>query len=275
MVRKSLLALLLVLPALGAGRPAGADPKFLEAYPDIFGARTLLGSPTDARPKDAIQNQETGEGNGRNSAFILGGFGRFSSGPGPYTAAGGGIGYSHAGGAHPFEVKVAGYDFNPHSVGGFDLPGRLGIDGTAKFILWQSPNAGLPVVSAVGRYRNINNIFHRWDAALAVDQKVFSKMYITGNLGYGSIDTVGFGGDHSAFVSGVGATYEISPKLSIAANYVPENAVENRDFWSAALTYAVNRDLAISGGGGKDDTFFGQFTYKFGKRGGTAAAAQK
>ena len=61
----------------------------------------------------------------------------------------------------------------------------------------------------------------------------------------------------------------------IGANYVPKNATEFEDFWGAQLSYAVNNNLAINAGGGKHKTFFGQVTYKIGKRSGTAAAVQQ
>jgi len=281
MVRKSLLAASLALLVVGVGRPAKADPKFLESYPDIFGARTLLASPSDSRPKDAVQNQESGEGNARNNAITVGAFGRFTgSAFPPYTTIGGGLAYTSAGGSHPWEVKIAGYDFNPHSVAGFDPPGRLGDDATVKIIAWQPKESYLPVLSVVGRYRNINHIFHRWDATLALDEKVFNHLFVTGNVGYGTTDIVHTGilgtvADHSAMTSGAGLTWEISRKLSLAGNYVPKNATEFEDFWGAQLSYAVNNNLAINAGGGKHKTFFGQVTYKIGKRSGTAAAVQQ
>jgi len=283
MVNKSLLAVSLALLAIGVGRPAQADPKFLEAYPDIFGARTFLGSPSDSRPKDAYQNQESGEGNARKRAFIVGAFGRFTGSDfPPYTAVGGGVGYADvSSAAHPWEVKVQGYDYNPHRLGFIDPADRLGLDATAKFVVWQSAHSYLPVISLVGRYRNINGFFNRWDAGIALDQKIVNHLYVTGNAGYGTADYVHSNivgnsfNDHSAFVSGAGLTWEIGRKLSLAGNYVPDNAVENEDFWAAALTYAVNNDLAISGGGGKHKTFFAQVTYKIGKRGEATSAAQQ
>jgi len=280
MVRKSLLALSLALLAVGVGRPAKADPKFLEAYPDIFGARTLLGSPSDSRPKDALQNQESGD-NARSHAFTVAAFGRFTGGAfPPYTTVGGGFAYTDVSGSHPWEVKVGGYDFNPHSLAGFDPPSRLGLDGTAKIVAWQSRNSYLPVVSLYGRYRNINQIFHRWDGGIAVDQKVVSHVFVTGNVGYGNTDIVHTGilggvGDHSALTSGGGLTWEITKKLSLAGDYAPKNAVEFEDFWTAQLSYAASRNLAVSAGGGKHKTFFGQVSYKFGKGASTAAAQQK
>jgi len=284
MVRKSLLAASLALLAVGVGRPAKADAKFLEAYPDIFGARTLLGSPSDPRPKDAIQNQETGEGNARKSAFIVGAFGRFASGEHtlPFTAVGGGLGYTSVSGSHPWEVKIGGYDFNPHSLApGINPAGRLGLDATAKIIAWQPAQSYLPVVSLVGRYRNINDFFHRWDGTIAFDEKVMKSVYVTGNVGYGSTDFVrtsllGFGApEKSGITAGAGLTWAVSRKLSLAGNYVGDTAVEPEDFWSAAITYAANNDLSFSAGGGKHKTFFGQLIYKFGKRGESTAAAQQ
>jgi len=282
MVRNSLIAASLALLVAGAAGPVRADAKFLEPYTDIFGARTFLGSPTDTRPKDAWQNQESGEGNARSSAFIIAPFGRFQSGRGaflPYTAAGGTVGWAtNSLRGHPLEISANLYDFNPHPAFGFNLDHRLGVDGKLKFVLWEPRQSGLPVISLVGRFRHLDNLLDRYDAVLAFDQKITNDLYFTGNLGYGRNDFRGvFRGvrDVDGFVAGAGLTYQIHPKLSFSANYVPTVVIDGEDLYGFSAVYAANRDLAISVGGGKHVNFYGQISYKFGPRGGGAAQTQK
>jgi hypothetical protein len=268
MVRKSLVAVTLALLAFGAGRPAAADQKFLEPYGEIFGARTLLGSPNDLRPRDAIQGQE--EVGGRASAFIVNPFWRVQGFPGGgrATTLGGSLAYAGQVGANnPFQLWSNLYAFNPHG----PVSTRFGFDVGGKLVLWQPANVNLPVVSGFAQYRNIDLFgFNRIDAGIALDQRITDNIYLTGNVGFGYSD-FDFTPSTTDVVAGVGLTWRVSPRISFSGDYVISNDVDGEDRWSIAGIYAVNQDLAVRLGGGKRDTFFANATYKFGRLFGTAA----
>jgi hypothetical protein len=262
MLRKTLIAALLALLAVGAGGPAKANPVFLEPYPDIFQARTFLASPTDPRPKDALQQQKSKKEN-PTSRIVADAFARDSS---TFFLVGGGLGYANAAvPGHPWSLNANFFDTQIDHTNidefGFDVNGKL--------VIWQ-PKKGLPVTSIVGRYQEFNNLYKRWDALLAMDQAVTKDLYLTANLGYGRVDfdTAGLG-NVDAFVAGIGATYQVSPHISLSGNYVPDNAVEisngrrGEDFWSAAATVTFGRMLAFRAGGGKHGTIFGSLIGKF------------
>jgi hypothetical protein len=263
MVRKSLLVASLATLALVTGRPASAAPTFLEPYADIFGARTFLASPTDKRPKDVLQTQPSKKENPERR-FLVHGFARDND---RYLLAGGGVGYADVSRPNnPWSVNVSIFNMDP------DGPGRneVGWDITGKLVLWTPDRDNLPVVSVIGRFIDLKRQVERFDILLAADQKITDDLYLTVNLGYGHNDfdvrgvpSVG------AFVPGFGATYRLSPRLSVSGNYTARNAAEvfhgrrGEDFWSAAATYTIDRNFAVRAGGGKHNTVFAQLIGKW------------
>jgi len=261
MLRKTLLAASLALLAFAAAKPASATPTFLEPYGDIFGARTFLSSPADSRPKDALQTQESKKEN-PTRRIIAQGFVRDSD---LFFLGGGGLGYADVSNpSHPWSINANIFDADP------DGPGTdvIGFDVNGKFVLWQPASANLPVVSVVGRFMRITNAADRFDALLAADQRLTKDLYLTANLGYGNVDFDG-GGNVDAFVPGFGLTWSVSPKLSVSANYIVDNAAEvfhdagGGDFWSASATYTFNHPLAVRAGGGKHGTVFANIIGKW------------
>src|SRR5436190_2022117 len=137
MLRKCLFAASLVVLAAGGGRPAGADPKFLEEYGGKFG------------------------GGGDSTQF--------------------------------------------------------GFDGVGKFTVWGGYRKDYayvgPVISIVGRYRDIDRFQKRYDVLVAADQQVTRNLYVTGNAGYAN-QNPDFGSSTDDFVFGFGATWVPMPRWS-------------------------------------------------------------
>lgn len=256
MLRKTLLAASLALLAFVAAKPASATPTFLEPYGDIFGARTFLGSSADTRPKDALQTQEPNKEN-PTRRIIAQGFIRDSD---LFFLGGGGFAYADSSNPrNPWSINVNIFNASPDGFGSDEV----GFDVNGKFVLWQPTSPNLPVVSVVGRFMRVSDRFDRFDALIAADQRLTKELYLTANLGYGNVD-FDFQNVNSvdAFVPGFGLTWIVSPKLSVSANYIVDNAAEvfhdggGGDFWSASATYTFNRTVAVRAGGGKHGTAF-------------------
>jgi hypothetical protein len=256
MLRKTLLAASLALLAFVAAKPAAATPVFLEPYGDIFGARTFLSSPADARPKDALQTQESKKEN-PTRRFIAQGFVRDAD---LFFLGGGGIAYADGSRANnPWSVGLNVFNVSPDGFGGDEI----GFDISGKFVLWQPANRNLPVVSVVGRYLNISDAAERFDVLVAADQRLSDNLYLTANLGYGHVDydVAGVDSDDD-FVPGIGLTWNVMPRLSISGNYIIKNDAEvfnggsGEDFWSIAGTYTFSEMFAARVGGGKHGTVF-------------------
>lgn len=276
MVRKTLLVASLALLAAGAGRPAGADPVFLEPYGEIYSARTFAASSTDGRPKDAVQGQGAGE-EAKPSSFIISPFYRTTSLPGTFddigiTMWGGSLGYaSGLNGKHPW--SLVGSVFNTNSEFGPDDDDSFSFDLTGKYILWQGADPDTLVVSLVGHYLDISDIGRRWDLLLAADHQIMKNAYVTVNAGYGNFDFDGGfgGGEFDDFRFGAGLTWMFSPRFSVSGNYVIKNEADQlssnsfsgADQWSLSAAYAFNEKASVRVGGGKYETFFGNINYKF------------
>ncbi len=271
MVRKTLIAASLALLAIGGARPSSADARFLESYGEIFGARTIIGRPNDARPKDAIHGQEDGE-DARTSAFFISPFYHnrgYGGGFRRETFAGATLGYAGAiGDRNPYQIWSSLYSYNLHG----PVDNRFGFDVGGKFTLWQPANENLPVVSFVGQYRDIDLFgFNRLDLLVALDQRITNNLFLTGNIGWGRGDVAG-AGDVDDLIAGVGLTWRAAPRLSFSADYLIDNDVDGEDRWTLSGAYALNEDLAVRLGGGKHETFFGNVIWKFGGRRGGGAA---
>jgi len=266
MVRKLVLAGALVALAFGVGRPAAADPKFLEEYGDIFGARPLLDT-GDTTPLNALQGQAE---KGKDLSFFVSPFFRRMDVPGgDVWLAGGGVGVNGGTtGAHPWQVYAD--FFNTRGEPDFgDSFDRFGWDVVGKFGVWdlskKARKGFAPVVSVFGRYQDIQSFGHRWDVGLAVDQKVANTVYLTGNLGWAEGHPRHFG-SQSDIVPGVGLTWAPMRRVSLSADYVVDNDVDGGDSWSVNAAYKFGRDLSARIGGGEHDTLFGNLIWRFGAR---------
>ena len=259
MVKKTLLAASLLL-AVGAGRPASADPKFLEPYGNIFAARTFLAAPGDDRPKDALQGQES-KVQDPQRRLILSPFFRTGNALGTDVDVdyfGVGVGYaSVANPRHPWSLSGSYYnveaDFGP-----FDVEADV-FDIVGKFVLWQGANPSTPAISAIGRYQAFSDdIDDRIDVLLAADQRITDSIFLTANVGWADQD-------ENDFVAGIGGTWRAPgmPKLSLSLDYQIDNDLDQEDFWTLSALYAIDRTSTLRVGGGKHNTWFFNYFAKW------------
>jgi hypothetical protein len=260
MLKRSLVCASLALGAACAAGPASADALFFEPYGELFSARTLMASPADNRPKDALQRRATREDD-KMHRFELGAFYRRQD-MGDFDLAffGGGASFSSVcDPEHPFQVWAAGYNLNvcldlgnvefDDDFFGFDIGGTYG--------LWVPP-ANLPYTSVFFQYRDINDIGSRWDLGLAFDQRLSDQFYLTANLGYADTNPDGPGDGENDFVPGFGLSF--APRgnspWSLHLNYILDNDVDGQDDWSLSAIYNFTRQGSVKLGGGKHSKFF-------------------
>jgi len=268
-----MLAGALALLALGAGRPAAADPKFLEEYPDIFGARTLQYSPGNTTPGNALQGPSE---EGRDRLIVVSPFFRsFSPEHGDIFLAGGGIAYAHgARSQNPWEVYLD--FFNAHVDPDFaSSSDSFGYDVNGKFVVWGGYHREYdytgPVVSIFGRWQEIQDFGHRWDLGIALDQQVSKQIYATANLSYSESDPNGNGngkkngsdGKERGPVAGFGLTWLVTHQWSLSGDYVIDNDVDGQDSFGVSLAYMVNRDFSVRLGGGTHGSVFGNILWRW------------
>jgi hypothetical protein len=280
MLKKSLLAASLSLLAVGLGRPAAAAPVYLEPYGEIFGARTILGSREDLRPKDALQEQGSRlEPESypvwrvavtpfvRLSSIPAGTFGdRIDT-----LAFGGGLAFASSSWQnHPWQLNFNYLTTNVEidRIGFDDDFSSYDING--KFVVWQADDARWPVVSLIGRYQRFLTLGERTDVMLAFDQAVMRgpigdtkwrrDLYVTENIGYAWQNLLR---DEENIIFGVGLTWAALQNWSLSFDYVPEQDVDGRNHWGISTIYTFARDHAVRLGGGKDRTFFGNYIYKY------------
>jgi hypothetical protein len=254
-MRSSALALTVsaFLVAAAAAGPAQADPKFLEAYGNIFAARPSLTGAGDDRPKDALQGQASKVEDPARRLLVS----PFLWNNDDVTTYG--IGFQYASvhqPRHPWSVGFAYYNSEFDGGGNADT-----IDVNAKFVLWRPEEANLPVVSLVGRYQDYDDLGERADVLLAADQQLTRELFATANLGWADhIDGAG-----SDFVAGFGATWRPARyrKLSLSADYVLDNDVDGEDSWSLSALWALDRTSSVRVGGGKHGTIFFNYFAKW------------
>lgn len=264
---KSPITAALALLAAGICGPASADLKLFEPYGGIYSARTFLGSASDTRPKDAVQNQ-TPKGGAANHGFAISPLFADSNGRGTdLTSYGGTIGYANSRSPrHPWQIQgeALNNDVRVRRGVGTDIL-QLGL--TGKYVLFQPEDEDLPVVSFVGRWVNYEAFGQRYDLLIAADQKVGRRMFATANAGWASISC---DCSHTAMVAGLGLTYVVSPRLSLSGDYTLSNAVDGSDLWTVAASYAFSRNSILRIGGGKNSTLgqnrgliFANYVFKF------------
>ena len=268
MVKRSLVCASLALLAASAAQPASADTKFFEPYGNIFGARTILGSPADARPKDALQTQESRREEPTRRIAVSPFFNTEDLGNvGDTTYFGGTLAYaSTANPEHPWQLYASIFNLNVDidRPFGFD-DDFFGFDIVGKYVLWTPAEPNLPVVSVVFRYMDVEDIGNRWDAALAADQRLSDEFYLTANLGWADADPDGAGGGESDFIPGFGLSWH--PRsyrpLSLHFDYVVDNDVDGEDDWSISAIHTFGDTFAARVGGGKHSRFFGNLVAKW------------
>ncbi|HTE20236.1 MAG TPA: hypothetical protein VK689_17870 [Armatimonadota bacterium] len=252
MVRKFLIGASLALLAAGVGRPAAADLKLLEPYGGIYSARTLLGSPDDKRPKDALQSLPSKVAD-PTQRFVISPFFAHSDGSGgDLTSYGGTLAYANSSNRlHPWQIQ--GSILNNHvDVSGVGSGDILQFDLTGKFVLFQPEDQDLPVISIVGRYADFESLGERYDILLAADQELGRRMFATANLGWSKFNCDC--AKSSDLVAGLGLTYVFSRRLSLSADYTFSNNSDNTDLWTVAASYQLGRDSLLRVGGGKNST---------------------
>lgn len=253
MLRKSIVAAALMLTSLGAVRPASADLKFLEPYGGIYSGRTLLGSPLDSRAKDALQSQPSTPAGARQRFVISPLFAHSDDHGGEVTSFGGTLAYANSvNPGHPWQIQGSGLN-NHVTVGGAGRADIRQFDFTGKFVLFQPRKENLPVVSFVGRYADFDALGDRYDLLLAADHAIDRRLFATANLGW-SRSYCDPCESSSALIAGFGATYVVSPKLSISADYTVSNDVDGTDLWTVAASYNLGRNSLVRLGGGKNGT---------------------
>jgi len=263
-LRNGLIAASLALLVVGVGRPAKADAGFIGEYGDIFGARTQTASPADNRPKSVLNGEKSKDQEGGD--LIISPFYRQSNLHGLLTRMyGGALQWDGGSDRHPYSIE--GDFFNTHFEEDGDTLDRFSWAGQGKYVVWQPSSSSLPVVSLVGRYAHFNGIGNRIDVAAAADQKVTRDIYVTANLGWGHTEDEDQGHSVNDFTPGFGATWHPArwSRISISGDYVLKNDVDGHDFWSVSAAYAASKRTAIRVGGGKDNTFFGNLLWKWGK----------
>src|SRR5687768_7087048 len=122
----------------GVARPGSADPKFLEPYGNIFGARTFLSLTDDARVKDALQNQPTGDEDGKDRFLATGFYRRFDlprerAGDLDVDILGGGLAYARGGSRRAWSLNFNFIGADAES--GADSFNLDGFDISAKFVV--------------------------------------------------------------------------------------------------------------------------------------------
>lgn len=267
MDRKHLIAATLAAAALAGGRPAAAEPTFFEPYGELFGARTILGSSSDSRPKDAIQGQKGVVEEPKTRLQVSPFFRSLETGGGSTDVFFAGTGLTFASARNPknpWQVQVGAYNTNVQvDAAGFDK-NFFGFEGAGKFVVWQPEAVNAPVVSIVGRWQDINRTGSRGDVLLAADQRLSSSLYLTGNVGWGR-RAPEVGPDQDDLVAGAGATWAASPQLSFSADYVLKNDVDfGEDFWGVSASYAPEKKAwSARVGGGKHKTFFANLNWSW------------
>jgi hypothetical protein len=263
-LKSALIAASLALLVVGVGRPATADSLFMEEYGDIFGARTPTASPADNRPKNAVTAQKKKDDNG--GELVVSPFYRQINVHGLlFSEYGGGLAWDGGSDHHPYSIE--GDFFNSHFEEDGATADRFSWAGQGKFVVWQPADKNLPVLSVVGRYEHFNGIENRIDVAAAADERVTQNIYVTANLGLAHTEGPNGGFDQNDFAPAVGATWHPSrwSHLSLSGDYVIKNNVDGIDFWSVSAAYALSNRTAIRVGGGKENTFFGNLLWKWGK----------
>ncbi|MCC2669608.1 MAG: hypothetical protein K0Q72_2079 [Armatimonadetes bacterium] len=259
MLKKTLIAVSLGILAFGLGRPAAAQNTFLDEYGLISGARPAQGVRDANTPRNALQGQEA-EGASKTT-FIAGGFfGQQDFGPGDVTRWGGGLGLIGAQNPdHPWQLTASFFNTNLDA-GGFD-DDFFGWSVGGKYVITLPKSGREPVVSVVGTYSDVSDVGESLFFGLAVDQKVTPSLYLTGNLGWLHAEN---GGDENDLYGGLGATLTTgrAPRLSLSADWQFENDVTGRELWTVSALYAVNNNVAVRLGGGKDNLFFGNIYLK-------------
>jgi hypothetical protein len=275
MDKKSLGVALLAMLVVGVGRPANADPKFLEPYGDIFSARPVLTSPNDGRPKDALQQQGTKKKDATEK-FLVSPFYQWLQPLAHFHFSQAGLGLLYASdrmSGHPWQFNVNLYNFNSNYP--FTDLNTFGQDYNFKYVVWQGKKSSLPVVSVIGRYQHLeNNSFtlagNRFDGIVALDQKVARGVYFTAEGGYAHLDPYNKGvsagaKEVSAVATGLGLTWSPMRKLSVSVDYRPTNVVDTNeglygtDFWTASVGYTVDRFSSVRVGAGKHHTWMANY----------------
>jgi hypothetical protein len=250
MLKKVLLTGSLALLAAMVGRPASADAQFLEPYGDIYSGRVFLGA-TQGSPAAA---ESDGGGEAAGNTLIVSPFFRREDGGFPYNAFGASLGYATDMHGKPWLLWADLFNLNGpgDSEFAFSLGTKLGI--------WSSGSGGTSV-SLFGRFRDAIDLFKRWDAGLAADQRITDDIFLTGNVGFAHGDP----GDSSAIIPALGITFAGGDRWSLNGDYVFKNAVDGEDFWSLGLLYDINGRSGLRLGGGKHSTFFANYYLRWAK----------
>lgn len=256
MLKRLILTAAVALAAVSVVRPAAANPRFVEPYTQIFQARTFLCTPADARPKDALHAAPSDKSDPRQRFLVS-----------PYLRdddvtfyAGIGFGYANAKDEwHPWGISASyfhgDFDTISENFDGFDVQG--------KYVLWQPADVRLPVVSVVGAAINFGHLGTRYDALIAVDERITNRIYATANVGYGHLDSDIR--NNTALVTGFGLVGAVTPRFTLAADYIPYNAVEGEDIWGIGGIWAIDRTSIVKFGGGKNHLLYFNYIAKFDK----------
>lgn len=236
------LSAVLALSAVPA-RADGFGAQYLEVYPDIFGARTLLGNPNEdgVRSGFSFKASEGGKGTIVVAPIYRGQFEGAN-----VNLYGGALGYVGQAGKNAYQLTldIAGADFQ-----GGDT--EMAYGAALKVVVSDTGAKNQPAISLFTRWRNVTDNGQQWDFGLAADQELSQNLYGTINLGYSTFE----GGGFSDFNPAVGATYLVNDRLSISANYQFDSDVLGTDFWGIQANFQLKENQVIRIGGGKAQTY--------------------
>jgi len=259
MLKQTLIAVSLGLLALGAGRPAAAQVRFLNEYGLIAGARPAQTTKEDVLPRNAMQAQGGEEDS--SHTFVVGGFfGRQDFLGGDITQWGGGVGLiGNTDPRHPWQITARFFNTNL-DVAGFE-DDAFGYAVGGKYVFNATGKRTEPVASFFGEYSDVSRYGEALQLGIAVDQRVSNSIYLTGNIAWTHVEN---GAAENDLTGGVGVTLASGrwPRLSFSADYQWENDIVGEDLWSVSALYAATDNLSLQIGGGKNDLIFGSINLK-------------
>lgn len=265
MVKRTLIGVTLALLTAGVCQPVKADTKFLEPYDNLFGARTILGSPADTRPKDALQAQASNVKDPKTRVSVSPFFRVYDLEFGDEASLLGGT-FTWAdmhNVRHPFQAQVSLFSYRSDTLlrGESD---KFSYDANFRYVIWTPERTNLPVMSVIYRHRWTSEYERRTDALFAADQQLTHDLYATLNLGWAERYQNFENERDNDFVPGFGLTWHPRSwnRFSTSFDYVFHNEVDGEDHYGFSFLYTLDKLSSVRIGAGKHNLVYGNYIAK-------------